>query len=326
MGGELVWQSQGTSLSTLYSHQAGESLSHRIWGIRGQQTLLGTHCESAFMHQVLDRRATRGLFAAGTTGFSVWRGTRTAGWRTDLGLTRAGCALQAHAVGQIDGDASWRIAVWNISPRYRNPVLYARGESDRERISYPELDVELSSTSTGESGGEGRLKLRRGSRDTEMRLTYWREQPLYAASLRATLRHGLHTVGGRLDVTYSVRVQSEGDRQLYHVWSVGFTRSRFFATASMRRQRSATPQSERLSARLTSGLRLPPEAFGHLHVSAAYESRDLTYPDADFLTLRLDHELPVSAHGQVGLHVRWRSPYRSYGSSLSLRIATALQW
>jgi hypothetical protein len=306
-------------VAVLHSSLSDSIYTHTVRGVRTRIQFGRMSIEPALVIQRLRANGGDAEFAGRFWGFAgVWKGPSLS-LELDLATNEQTIAVQARAYGQSDR-SRWWLEYWHIPRAYRNPLLQARGESDREVVYYPELDVALSSASTGERGG--RLDVRLGGTASYVRLhmAAWRESEFRQASLRArvTARRALPLVAIQADYLLYSRVTGglQGQR---HEARIRISRRRVFASGRIRLTDEEMSAFGPLGGQLAGGIGFPLSHVGVWSVTLAAESYDLRTQAKQFVTVRVAQQLPFR-HGRMDLNLRWRSTYASQPSALSLRV------
>jgi hypothetical protein len=275
--------------------------------------------EPALLIQRLGAINTNELFSGRFWGLAGAWHAPSVSLELNLASNERVAAVQARAYGR-SGNRRWWLEYWLIPGAFRNPLLHARGESDRELVYYPELDASFSSASTGERGG--RLDVRFGGTLSYVRLhmVAWREETYRQASVRvrATLRQTLTNTAVQTDYLLYSRI-SDGSRRHRHVGQVKVSRKYVSLSGRVRITDGETSTFGPLSGQLAGSIGFPLSHVGAWSLTLAADSYDLSTQAKQFVTIRVAQQLPFR-YGRMDVHLRWRSTYASGPSALSLRV------
>ena len=317
------WRNRLGDVEALVSVRRDDELEHRTTGLRYTLRRGAVSVAPAFVWQRLAVRADRASFPMnhGGVSFEVTRGQPRL--RTDLAFSGRNAAIQVQ-LERRSRDFNWRAAYWRIPVGFRNPLLHAHGESDREAVEYPELDLELSSASTGESGGE--VEVRFGPRSSSrVWFTCWREQPFRRASLRAGIGQRVRALGLRWSGSlYHYTRDDEGDRLHRTECALSVDQKHALASLRVRRTPGHWPPFGSTSGQVRIGARSGLASLGFTTVATTFETYDLARGDRFFWTVQIDQRMQVHATQAIELHLRWRSGYGDTPRSLTLRIDWSL--
>lgn len=322
-GAEVQMNSGKTQVEVLYSSRSDSLLSHRAVGLRLNLTSGAlTLTPAIIQQQIVDLRHT-GRFSAHYGGLSaVYRGEKEV-FRSDIALSAEGVALQSEWTGSERDRVSWRFELWHIPESFRNPLMHAQAQSDRELVKYPEIERELSSTSTGERGGELGLVLGPPNARTELRGTWWRENSHRQASLRASIVFQRPFINGHIKFGYSIRHRPEllgvATKQRIqirlqgkHLWSL--------VSAHVTEQAGLRPRMK--GGQLRCGYKSREQGLGTISLSASIDVSDLR--GDGFVTIRYSQLLRQSSGQTLSMYLRWRSAYNTSPVLLSLRVKTEI--
>jgi hypothetical protein len=186
--------------------------------------------------------------------------------------------------------------------------------------------LSLPTTSTGERGGELQLAFGPTSRNTELRVTYWRELAQRSASLRARVVQRRMTRAGRWVVSYYGQMRpSDPGFRLRHEGSLLLEGHTLWIGVRARLTDGYWSPFGDHSARFQVGWRQLRRQLGQLALSAAWESYDVSRAERAFWTVRFDQQVSIRMRGHLGLHVRWRSAYSAQPASLTVRVHTGVR-
>jgi hypothetical protein len=306
----------------------GSTVSDALWQHRAMGARLGVDIgtisiEPAVLAQCLSYRLAPAAYSSTVWGLSATARRQSTTVSLNSAVIHRTLAFQVAATGRARL-AHWEMDYWAIPPGFRQPLLQARGEPDREWVDYPELGKHIPSASTGESGG--RVCLRSGGSRTfgEVSTTVWREQPLRPAAVR------IEAVAQRTRGRRTVRVEYLHLLQPDLVEFEGRHEARVLARYSgisgeLRGKWTRSPECPKGAAggRIAGGLRVNSVGRGQWQFRAAWDAYDLDSASRQFVTLRIDHSLPLR-RGELGVHLRWRSAYASHVAAWSLSIDSSV--
>jgi len=323
-GVRLGWQAGRGGLQIIVSQRGDSRFRHNVQGV--QLNLRPHHIliQPAVIRQSLESSESRSQFESWTGGLHIAAGTSRRGWEVDAATGAGGRAWQA-SLRDNGTHLGWRARLWQISPAFRHPLLHARTQSDREYVYYPELDVRLSSASTGESGVEVYVRAGSTRRFAAGWLRTWRETPLRRAALRTGVdtRNTMLGLDWRWSGLYYTRPLE--DIRLQRVESrLSIERGPHRLTALVRHSDGHWAPFSDWSGSVRAQWDVDRARFSRLALSAMLSSYDLNTPDRWFWTIRVDQQLHVSALATIGMHVRWRSSYNDNDASLTLRVDSTL--
>lgn len=297
---------------------------HRALGGRIKVRLGRFAIEPALIGQELEYGVHHGSFSSLVSGLSVESKAGSHSFRVNSAVTSRSLALQTLAAGKAAARTRWECEYWTIPAGFRNPLLHARGEYDREPVEYPELGTRLLNASTGESGG--RLSMRiGGSRNFGgVGASVWREQRFRPASVRLTAVVQTADVTRMLRLEYSHSSRPvDGLREIRHETGLFTSYRAVFAQALGRWTWGTGLPLGAAGGRLAGGVRVHTASAGVWEVKAAWDAYDLSLASGQFVTLRVDQSLPFR-RGEFAVHLRWRSSYAARAATLSVRIDSSV--
>jgi hypothetical protein len=296
---------------------------HRVYGTRVNASFGRFSIEPAVVWQELELRTGKGSLASAVWGATASASGRSGKLEINFATTGGGFALQALAAGKSAG-SRWEYEYWNIPTGFRQPLLQAHSDPDREWIDYPELDARLENSSTGESGG--RAFLRAGGARTfgQVSAAVWRERATRPAAVRISASAQKGISHGTMRIRYAQRSRRiESSREQRHEAGIYTEYRGLFSEIGARRTRSELSSSASVGLHLTSGLRIHTAALGVWEGRATWNAYDPSRSTRQFMTLRVDQRLPFP-RGELSLHWRWRSAHASHEAAMSLRIDSSL--
>ena len=316
------------ALTRLESEVFGSSIvgarwQHRAAGARIRAIAGPVWIEPALLAQHLGRMPSDLLYQSLVWGLSGGLEVGNTTLQLQSAVTSGAPAFQAHVSGKRSA-ARWQVEYWRVSPAFRNPLLHARGEIDREFVYYPELDTSLASASTGESGGSVALRSGGARVFGEVGATVWREHPSRPAAVRleaATQASGQRRMV-RLEFLHLKRPgQVEFNRR--HEVALKARRGGVFGELRGKWTQLTYTSPLRVGGRLAAGIDVKTAHVGLWEAGVAWDAYDLSLASGQFVTLRVHHSLPLG-HCELAWHLRWRSAYATYPAALSLRLNSSV--
>jgi hypothetical protein len=326
-GSQYEWRHGHTAMTVLASERHDTALVHRTYGARVERRFGGFAFDAAYLHQMLMRRRSSGHFEVDLFGVGAQGQAGRFDARADLATNTRGLAFQGSISSHHRHSHDWQLTAWHVPDGFRHPLLASAGEPDRESVSYPELDMSLSSPSTGERGVESSLCFGRSRKSSTIAFTYWRENSDRPASLRGKLARDHLWMLWKLNGEYYVHTRSDDARRLFrHEFSARVERSATYVLVKYRLVDGSWSPFGARGVRVQAGWRArqSSSALGKFGASVSYDDFDLNKDHSAFWTLRVDQELPIRDRGSLGLHVRWRTAYAQTAPSLTVRIVSTV--
>lgn len=310
------------SVDVLYSRRADSLLRHRASGMRVRFSSGAFTLSPAVIEQHLVHAQSAAGFRALYGGLSGrFRGERES-VQGDIAFSDGGIAIQSIWTGKDRDHVAWRVEYWNIPDTFRNPLMSGLAQPDRELVAYPEILHELSSTSTGEHGGELGLDLGSAHALTEIRGAWWRERSHRQSSFRASIAFHRPLLIGHLKFGYTVRSTPDPiGMEMRHKGQIHLQGEHFWSSASVQTTDVVSLQSNVNGGQLRCGYESLDRGLGKIRISASLDVYDFT--SRGFVTVRYTQFLRLSGKA-ISMYLRWRSPYKTSPTLLSVRVKTEI--
>lgn len=310
------------SVDVLYSRRADSLLHHTASGMRVRFRSGAFTISPAVMKQHLVHAQSSAGFKALYTGVSGKYGSARESVQGDIAFADGGIAFQSIWTGKDRDHVAWRLEYWNIPETFRNPLMSGLAQPDRELVAYPEILHVLSSTSTGESGGELGLDLGSDRTLTQIRGAWWRERSYRQNSVRASVTIHRPIFIGHLKFGYSIRGRPDPiGMETRHKGQIRLQGEHFWSSASVQTTGAARLRSTIKGGQLRCGYESLDKGLGAIKVSASLDVYD--FERKGFVTIRYA-QLFRQAGQAMSMYLRWRSPYKTSPALLSVRVKTEI--